>query len=682
MKVLDFPLVKITFGFIIGVIIAYYEHFSVLWSETTLLCSFIFFCLAYFIDRNQKKQTIFFGLAVYLISITTGSASLLFHTEKFQKDNYTHCETAFLKPQEITLILREKIKSNDYNDRYIAILKKIGNKTVTGKVLLNVHKDSLKTPLLIGNILKIKTVLQKNVTNKNPNQFDYSRYLADKQIYARLYSSKAAIKISPIIQKDIWYYTGKFHTRIVENLEKAGFNKAEMNVTLALILGQQQEISSDIIQDYQYSGATHVLSVSGLHVGFIMLFITFILKPIPNTKKGSAIKLATILTSLAVFAVISGLSPAVLRSVVMFSFVACGTHLRRGTNIYHTLLVSILLILLFQPYFLFDAGFQLSYLALFFIVWLQPELKKLWSPKNKIVIYIWDALTVSFAAQIGTMPLCLYYFHQFPGLFFVTNIIILPLLSFIMIAGIIVILFAIFIAPPHWMIFIFEKSIYILNQMIHAVASLESFVIRDISFNFSYLTTCYLVLFFSVLWLKKPNYNNLIMTLCCFIVLQLSFIYTKRETGHQNEFVVFNVSKNTLIAEKNGKSIHAFSDNENLKNKALDAYVTANFGLLQRTEKLKNLLFFNGHKILVIDSTGIYPNEKPEIVIVTNSPKINAERMLEKISPKLVIADATNSKTFAVRWEKSCLKKNIPFHFTKEKGYFRLNSITPDLKSD
>ncbi|MFB9078481.1 ComEC/Rec2 family competence protein [Flavobacterium procerum] len=682
MKVLDFPLVKVTIGFIAGIIIAYCQNFSVFWVQIALFSSLMVFCVAYFISRNQKKQTFFFGFAVYLISVTVGSASLLFHTEKFQKDNYIHYETAFQKPQEITLLLREKIKSNDYNDRYIAILNKIENKTVTGRILLNVQKDSLKKVLLIGNILKIKAILLKNTANKNPNQFDYSRYLADRQIYAQLYCSKTAIKISPIIQKDIWYYTGKFHSRIIKNLEKAGFSKAEMNVTLALILGQQQEISSEIIQDYQYSGATHVLSVSGLHVGFIMLFITFILKPIPNTKKGSAIKLAAILISLAVFAVISGLSPAVLRSVVMFSFVACSTHLRRGTNIYHTLLVSILLILLFQPYFLFDAGFQLSYLALFFIVWLQPEFKKLWSPKNKFIIYIWDALTVSFAAQIGTLPLCLYYFHQFPGLFFVTNIIILPLLSFIMIAGIIVILLAIFIVPPDWMIFIFEKSIFILNQMVHAVASLESFVIRDISFNFSYLTLFYLIIFFSVLWIKKPNYNNLIMLLSFISILQLTFIYTKKETEDLNEFIVFNVSKNTLITEKTGKNIRVFSNNENLKSKALQSYVTANFGILKKTEKLKNLLFFNGRKILIIDSTGVYPNEKPDIVIVTNSPKINAERMLQKIAPKLIILDATNSKNFAAYWEESCLKKNIPFHFTKEKGYFKLNFITPDLKSD
>ena len=153
---------------------------------------------------------------------------------------------------------------------------------------------------------------------------------------------------------------------------------------MALLLGQQQEISSEIIQDYQLSGAVHILSVSGLHVGLLMLFINFLLKPLRKNRFNSYLKLAIIITILWFFAFIAGLSPSVVRSVTMFTFVAIGMHLNRKTNIFHTLLVSILLILLFQPAFIVDVGFQLSYLALFFILWLQPLLASLWKPKRKL----------------------------------------------------------------------------------------------------------------------------------------------------------------------------------------------------------------------------------------------------------------------------------------------------------
>lgn len=535
MKVLDFPLIKITIAFLFGILVSYYCWPSIEVSLAFLGISKILFCIFYFISKKNKTSNILFGICSYFISFSIGICVLIFHTDTFDKSNYTHSKTVFEKPQFITFTLREKLKSNDYNDRYIGLINSIDKQIYSGKIIVNFQKDSLQNPLIIGNIIQVKTTLQKTSSSKNPNQFDYAKYLADKQIYAQLYCQKSEIKINENIKKDIWYYSGRLHSTILKNLQNANFSKDEMNVALALILGQQQEISSDIIKDYQYSGATHVLSVSGLHVGFIMLFIMFILKPIPNTRKGSAIKLISILISLAGFAVISGLSPSVLRSVVMFSFVAIGNHLRRSGNIYHTLLVSILLILLFEPYFLFDVGFQLSYLALFFIVWLQPILKKIWSPKNKIAIYIWDALTVSFSAQIGTLPLCLYYFHQFPGLFFVTNIIILPVLSFIMIAGIIVMIFAIFKSPPEILVYIFEKSIFILNKMIHYVASFESFVIQDISFNFYYLITLYFLIISATIWSKKPSFNKLAIVFVSIISVQLSlFILKEKQQAKKN----------------------------------------------------------------------------------------------------------------------------------------------------
>jgi len=673
MKVLDFPLTKITIWFLFGILFCYYCKPSLDIAISVFIVAIIVFTILYFLIKRNKRFTTFFGINTYFISFVIGILTLLLHTNSLQKSNYIHCKKAFETPQIITFTLREKLKSNAYNDRFIAIINNIDGGNYSGKIIVNIQKDSLKN-LIIGNVIKVKTVLQQNSSTKNPNQFDYGKYLANKQIYAQVYTNKTEITINKNLKKDIWYYSGRLHSRIVRNLEKANFNNEEMNVALALILGQQQDISSDIIQDYQYSGATHILSVSGLHVGFIMLFINFILKPIPNTRKGSLIKLISILLSLGAFAIISGLSPSVLRSVVMFSFLAIGNHLRRSGSIYHTLLVSMLLILLCEPYFLFDVGFQLSYLALFFIVWLQPLLKQIWTPKNKIQTTIWNALTVSFAAQIGTLPLCLYYFHQFPGLFFVTNIIIIPILSFIMIAGIIVMILAIFMSPPVIIIEVFEKSIYLLNKTIHIVASFEWFVIRDISFNFYYLLTFYIFIISAIVWSKKPNYNQFAFLLITIVLLQLSFIYTKKEIENTNELIVYNTKKNTLLSERTGKKITLFTNDTLSKNSILNAYLVGNFGKLSSTNKIKNVLYFNGKKISIIDSSGIYETRiQPDILILTQSPKINLDRILEDLHPKIIIADASNSYSIQKTWKYTCLKKNIPFHATSEKGYYKLN---------
>lgn len=676
MKVLDFPLVKITLAFILGIIASYYLHFSISIIAFWVSVSFIVFCGAFFWNLKHNKKSILFGNTCYVLSFFIGALTLLCHTQSLQKSNYTHCKIAFKNPEFITLILREKLKSNDYSDRYIGLVKTISGKAYSGKIIVNIQKDSIQNPLIVGNSIKIQTILKQNKPSKNPNQFDYSKYLADKQIYAQIYCQKKEISVSKTVQKDIWYYCAKLHSRIISNLEKSKFNTAEMNVALALILGQQQEISQNIIQDYQYSGATHILSVSGLHVGFIMLFITFILRPIPNTRKGSFLKLASILISLAGFAIISGLSPSVLRSVVMFSFVAIGSHLRRNGNIYHTLLVSILLILIFEPYFLFDVGFQLSYIALFFILWLHPILKNIYKPKHKIIIYIWEALTVSFAAQIGTLPLCLYYFHQFPGLFFVTNIIILPVLSFIMIAGIVVMIIAIFTSPPLFMIMIFEKSIYLLNFMIHAVASVDSFVIRDISFNLYHLWAFSFFIICTVVWIKKPSFNKLTLVLVSIISIQLAFIFTKAETETEEELIVYNEKKNTIISERLGRNIVFYSRNiidKNMNKRNINSYLVGNSITLSKIKEIKNVLYFKNTKILIIDSTKAFSEKiQPDILIITQTSRINLDRLLLHIHPKIVIADGSNSNSIQKYWRNSCLKKNIPFHSTKEKGYYQL----------
>ncbi|MBF7092280.1 ComEC family competence protein [Flavobacterium sp. ALJ2] len=675
MKVLEFPLTRITIGFMIGILLAYYLNLSITYTFTSLVASILLFCSCYYYAINKTKRITYFGMATYLLSCCIGITTQSLHTESFQKSNYTNFENIYDKPHLIDFIISEKLKSNNYSDRYIATINQIDQKHASGKVALSIKKDSTELNLKIGNCIRVKGELSKNSSPKNPDQFDYGKYLNNKNIYAQLYIKKNEITISSTIEKSIWHYAARIRTKIIQNLEKNGFNKTEMNVALALILGQQQDISPEIIKDYQYAGVTHILSVSGLHVGYILIFITYTLKPIPNTKRGSLIKLITIIVSLFAFAVISGFSPSVLRSVVMFSFVAIGIHLRRSTNIYHTLLVSILFLLLFEPAFIFDVGFQLSYLALYFIIWFQPILKKLWHPKHKFTIAIWNALTVSFAAQIGTLPICLYYFHQFPGLFFVANIVIIPFLSVIMILGIIVMILAAFDSTPLLLVQLLEKSIFYLNKIINIIASFESFIIRDISFNTFLLISSYLLIISGIIWLKKPTFTKLSITLGSIILLQITFILNRKDTETQNEWIVYNVTKHSQITERTGNSVTLFTtDTTSNNNYSLTSYLVGNFGNLKRKERLQNIAYFNGYKILIIDSTGIYPEKiNPDIVMITQSPKINFERLLKTTHPKMVIADGTNYKSVQQYWKETCINEKIPFHFTNEKGFYKLN---------
>jgi competence protein ComEC len=172
----------------------------------------------------------------------------------------------------------------------------------------------------------------------------------------------------------------------------------------------------------------------------------------------------------------------------------------------------------------------------------------------------------------------------------------------------------------------------------------------------------------------KPNFNKTISLLLSIVIVQISFIYTKKETESQQELIVYHTKKNTLISERIGKNISFISSDTLAKNNVSTSYLVGNFGVLKSTSKIKNTLFFSGKKILVLDSTGIYENKiQPDILLLTQSPKVNLDRLLKDLRPKIIIADASNSNSIVKNWKLTCIKKNIPFHATSEKGYYKLN---------
>ena len=678
MKILQFPLTRITIWFVFGILCSFYTSPNPNLVYVSIGISFSLFVITYFLSKNDFIQKIYFGIFTYLLFFQIGIFTQIINTDSYQADNYIHQIKNETDEHSVEVVLREKLKSSVLNDRYIAVVKRIDNRESSGKILINFHKIKGNSKLHIGSNFLIKGRVSRHKNPINPNQFDYGKYLTNKSILAQMFADSYQIKISETTDKNIWYYSDFLRNKILSNLEKSNFSKDELHVVAALILGQQQDISPEILHDYQFAGAIHILSVSGLHVGFILLFITFLLKPLRKNKVGNTIRLVTIIVSLWGFAILAGLSPSVVRSVTMFSFVAVGMHLKRSTNIFHTLLVSVFLILLFQPSFLFDVGFQLSYVALFFIFWLQPLLENFWTPNNKITNYFWEILTVSFAAQIGAFPLSIYYFHQFPGLFFVTNLIIIPFLSFIMALGVFVMVLAAFDFVPLIPAKILEYSIYFLNKTINWVASFEQFIIKDIPFNWQILLSLYLLIVAVIIWFKKPTYHKLAFALIALFLFQTTFIVTRWNNQNQAEWVVFNIKKNTLITERTGEKVVAFC-NDNIRkeiatNPTLKSYLIANFSSISNQKKVQNVFYFKDKKILILDSLGVYAkNINPDIIVITQSPKLNLERLLQTYKPEIIVADASNFKTYIKVWEATCRKEKIPFHATGEKGFYRLN---------
>lgn len=669
MKVFDFPLIKITLFFVLGIVL--YPYIPVEFSYAILVL--LLLLSPVLLSLFKKINTALTAVCLLLSALVLGLATCALHDVNNDSNHYIHSK----KLNQVTNIIVEidqKIRTTALATRYEATVVNIDNKPYSGRVIIALNTTKNLPLFETGTQLKITSKIQPISHPKNPGQqFDYKKYLENKSIFGQIYVSQNTILYKTPTEFSIKNFASKIRNKIITNLEKNNFSKEELYVFSALLLGQQQDISKEIIADYQYAGAVHILSVSGLHVGLLLTFITFILSPLANTKTNRLLKLLSILLTLSFFGVLAGLAPSVLRSVTMFSFVAIGLYLNRSVNFYNTLLVSAFVLLLFKPSFLYDVGFQLSYFALFFIVWAQPLLSKIWSPNNKITHYFWDIVTVSTAAQIGTLPISIYYFHQFSGLFFITNCIILPFLSVIMGVGILVLIMA--LTTYFWqpVLKLMELLISFLNYVIHYIASLDELIFKEIPLTFWMMLGLYIIIFTWIIYLKKPNFAKLSLALISIIIFQLTQIINKIEVEKSSEFIVFSNKKSSLFVERNGKQITLNTNSDEQKNVPLTNYTISKFAEIKSQKKIQNFYLYNGKKIVVIDRSGIYlPNSNPDILIVIQSPKVNLDQLLLQCKPKQIIADESNYKSYVSLWAATCKKQNIPFHAVAEKGYFKI----------
>jgi competence protein ComEC len=293
MKIIHFPLTKIILFFVSGILFSFYKNPNPETVFKITFISFVVFLISFLLSKKDFNQKVYFGVSLYILSFFIGITTQTVHNDYFQKENYIHQIQDFEKEHIVELVLREKLKNSTFSNRYVAVVKKIDSKESSGKIIINFYTNKLTEKLAIGTQLRIKGSVVKHKTVNNPDQFDYGKYLINKSILAQMYVSPEDVLVGTSVDKDIWYYSDKIRSKILDNLKQSGFKNDELNVVAALILGQQQEISTEILTDYQYAGAIHILSVSGLHVGFILLFINFLLKPFPKNKLGSYTKLSS-----------------------------------------------------------------------------------------------------------------------------------------------------------------------------------------------------------------------------------------------------------------------------------------------------------------------------------------------------------------------------------------------------
>jgi len=689
------PFIRLIIPFIIGIIFQigfsplfnYYLYFALLFTLILLFIELIKY------NKKRFKYRFFSGIIVNLLFATLGAWLLQVNTSK----PFAHLGDEVIAEA----ILSEPPIEKEKSFKTFAEIKKYtfkGSVFVSNqKIVLYFEKDSLAKKLNYGDKIIFKSRINEVRTSGNPFEFDYKQFLFRKGIIGQSYIRKTNWKKAATNQSSIIFSVAyKTRNYLAHIYKVSNIKNQEFAVLQALTLGDKSEIDENIRQSYVASGAMHILAVSGLHVGIIYVLFNFFFRFLDKLKThktayGKKLKAAILIIILWAFAIISGLSPSVSRAATMFTFVIIGRAMKSKVNIYNSLAASAFVLLLINPYQITNVGFQLSYAAVFAIVFFQPKIVNIFIIKNKILYYIWSLTAVSIAAQIGTVPITLYYFHIFPWYFMISNIIVIP-------AATLIVYFAVALLFTSFIPIISSFFAYILNLIIKFLNSSVSFIEKlpfsfseNISFNISDLifSAMLIIIFAAFISFKKVRSIYIILII---LFIWLSFnTFNKIYNNSKNQLFVYNI-KNTSAINIIGKNNYFISDTSTITDDKIKYGPQSNWLHINKTEytsinnndsdftsndiiKYKNFIFSNSKKILIINNKKQvqFKTENKlnlDYIIISKTPKLNISDILKLFKVKSIIFDSSNSFYAIKDWKIECESLKQDYFSVIDEGAF------------
>lgn len=434
------PFFRLLPALIAGILLQYYCNLSPMVPCVIIpLAAGILGCIRLLTVYNRYRLNWLNGMAVYLL-VSCAGMTVVYNSDITHRSNWIGNQ--YHQKKMILVSVEEPLIEKKKSFKALAKLRFVkpgtsdlngGWRTASGYVLLYFRKDSGMVLPDYGSQLVINKPLQAIVNRNDKDAFDYQRYCAFQGIYHQVLLQQGDYRIVLPANKSR-FATALITAQqfVVTTLQKKITGDKEAGIAAALLIGYKNGLDKDLLQAYSNTGVVHVIAISGMHLGMIYGLLVALLRPLRNGKAGRWIKPLVILAVLWGFSFLAGAVPSILRSAVMFSFIVVGEAMGKRTNIYNTLAASAFCLLLYNPYYLWDVGFQLSYTAvLSIIIFMKPVYKCLYF-KNKLLGAAWQLNAVTLSAQILTFPLLLYYFHQFPNLFLFTNFFVVPLSGFIL----------------------------------------------------------------------------------------------------------------------------------------------------------------------------------------------------------------------------------------------------------
>lgn len=675
------PFFRLIIPFIVGIIVAHTTEISFQIWHLFLL----FFLLVYLQASIRFRYRWVFGVSLSIFVLLFG----FLYADLYPTSKKSHYYEQFLDESNLFLLeLKEDLQEKPKSMKAITEVIQLNGQPCEGKLLLYLEKDFYDYGY--GDFLWVQGTPKSIQSAANPNAFDYQKYCSLQDLYFQLYVSKDQLRLEEKATYSLVKHGIEYRKKLITILKTHVNTKTSLSIASALLLGFKDSLQWETKEAFISSGTMHILAVSGLHVGLVYLFFHTLLLFLDKKRLGRILKAYLLIGVLCGYALLTGLSPSVMRATTLFCFLIIAQSLNRKTNFYNSLAASAFCLLLYNPYLLFQLSFQFSYAAVLGIVFLQPRLYQIFSFRNFLVDKLWALSCVTISAQLATFPLALFYFHQFPNYFLLSNTLILPLVSIILPIGLS--LFAI-----HWFPFIAEPLAFLLNSLLWLLLKLAQWIqympnalTEGIDISVIETISLYILLFFFALFIVRKRHMYFLFSLLFGVLLVGLDIFEQYHQIRQKELTFYSIKEHTAIAFIEGNQALVLMDIPLLKDLSKQKYhMHAHWGNrgLQNIQKtgLTDTVFFKslfqqgGHYqfmdkriLLLCDSSQLLRSSFPvkiDYVLLTHTYTGSLSELLQSYSPKLLLLDGTIPYWKKKKMIEKCQVLSLPFYDLGQAAY-------------
>ena len=581
------PLLILWICFIFGILIS--EKLSLSTALVNVFLSFSFLFLVF----SFLKIHFFFKIKDFVLSIFFLGLGAFAH----ELHNKEQVLPNFPNSSEVVFTLDKKLNSNEKNKRYEVKILKVNDEINDLGLVLSVPKEEKE--LDFKHFYKAEIYLNKVKANAQDFGFDYQKYLGRKQIYFQGYAPNSF----QVAEKENLTLSEKIKQKrleVLQNIDQAKLSEKSKEFTKGIILADRTEMDRETVEDFSKSGLVHILAISGSHMAIIFWLILLLLKPIfPANFRNVPIVISLIFIWL--FAIFIDFGSSVIRSCIMITAYYFYVLLQRKPDLLHAMAISGLAILIFDTNQLFDVGFQLSFIAVFGIFWLnEPILKYLPKPKNTVQNFLVNVVSISIAAQVATLPLVIYYFHQYSLISVIANLVVIPFSEVIIIFALLMTILLGFGFDISWLNTLYDSGVQLVLKVIHFFASLDVFFFKNIPMHWSEVIVLFSMIYFLRRFLTRHHLKSLIKVgflVILFLMLRIGFNYYENS---QSEILVHEFFKEKIISVKEKDKVVFFVKNsKNLEKQK--KYIIEPYLVARRVNDFKIIFVPQNVKFLVIN---------------------------------------------------------------------------------